>query len=340
MALANTNVIDLGAVDTAFVPELWSDEVVAAYKSNLVFANLVRKLNHKGKKGDTIYIPQPSRSTANRRATITAGYDVVPLAYAETTRLTVSINKHTEYSRLFDDLAEVQALESLRRFFTDDAGYAIAQAVDIDLIGVMIDGTTGATPGTTDYISSLYEGTIDASVVSYTADSFLDGDGTAINALNALADAYVQPQDAGIRAAVRILDLADVPMSNRHWAVRPETKEDLMGVARFTEDAFVGDRGSSNTIRNGLIGDVYGVDVYVTNQLPNIDASDSATVIGEVSLMFHSDSTVLVEQMGVRTQRQYQQQYLADLVTTDCIYGVANLRTGSIVPMLTGAATS
>jgi hypothetical protein len=37
-----------------FVPALWSDEVVAVYKSNLVYANLIRKLNHRGKKGDTI----------------------------------------------------------------------------------------------------------------------------------------------------------------------------------------------------------------------------------------------------------------------------------------------
>lgn len=35
-----------------FIPEVWSDEVIAAYKKNLVMANLVRKMNHKGKKGD------------------------------------------------------------------------------------------------------------------------------------------------------------------------------------------------------------------------------------------------------------------------------------------------
>jgi hypothetical protein len=35
-----------------FIPELWSDEVIGAYKSNLVVANVVTKLNHKGKKGD------------------------------------------------------------------------------------------------------------------------------------------------------------------------------------------------------------------------------------------------------------------------------------------------
>ena len=37
-----------------FIPEIWSDETIAAYKSKLVLANLVTKINFKGKKGDTL----------------------------------------------------------------------------------------------------------------------------------------------------------------------------------------------------------------------------------------------------------------------------------------------
>ena len=33
-----------------FIPEIWSDEVIAAYKKNLVLANLVRKMSFRGKK--------------------------------------------------------------------------------------------------------------------------------------------------------------------------------------------------------------------------------------------------------------------------------------------------
>jgi len=52
MALGTNNTT--AAVANNFIPELWSDEVIGAYKSNLVIANLVTKLSHKGKKGDTI----------------------------------------------------------------------------------------------------------------------------------------------------------------------------------------------------------------------------------------------------------------------------------------------
>lgn len=335
MAFENTNaIVANAAVDAAFIPELWSDEVVAAYKKNLVFANLVRKLNHRGKKGDTIYIPRPSRSVATRRSDTTTPYTVNVLAYSDSTRITVPIDKHTEYSRLFDDFAMVQSLESLRRFFTDDAGYAISQAVDVDLINEQL-----AVPFSTLSFVSGVEGTIDASASTYVANSAIEGDGSDLAALNATAGgSYQAIEDAGIRAAVRKLDQNDVPMANRHWAIRPETKETLIGLPRFTEEAFVGERGAGNSIRNGLVGDTYGVDVYVTNQLPQIDASDGATVLGQVSLFFHSDAEVLVEQMGVRTQQQYKQEFLADLMTADMIYGVKNLRDSSIVPIFSGTA--
>ena len=44
MALGTNNTT--AAVAGNFIPELWSDEVIGAYKSNLVIANLVTKLSH------------------------------------------------------------------------------------------------------------------------------------------------------------------------------------------------------------------------------------------------------------------------------------------------------
>ena len=44
-AFAPNNAVVKSAVDTAgFVPEVWSDEIVAAYKKNLVAANLIKKM--------------------------------------------------------------------------------------------------------------------------------------------------------------------------------------------------------------------------------------------------------------------------------------------------------
>ena len=44
-----TNQVTL-AVANNFIPELWSDEVIATYKQKLVLGNLVTKISFKGKK--------------------------------------------------------------------------------------------------------------------------------------------------------------------------------------------------------------------------------------------------------------------------------------------------
>ena len=89
-----------------FIPEIWSDEVIAAYEKNLVLANLVKKMSMQGKKGDTIHIPVPVRGTANAKVENQA----VTLQNNVDTEITVSINKHFEYSRLIEDITDVQAL--------------------------------------------------------------------------------------------------------------------------------------------------------------------------------------------------------------------------------------
>ncbi len=134
------------AITTAanFIPELWSDEVIAGYKKNLVLGGLVTKINHAGKKGDAINIPKPVRGSATAKAANTQ----VTLQGDTHGTVQVSINKHYEYSVLMEDITEVQALQSLRRFYTDDAGYALATQVDTDLFA-LTDGLQGGVVGGT-----------------------------------------------------------------------------------------------------------------------------------------------------------------------------------------------
>jgi hypothetical protein len=123
-----------------FIPEIWSDEIIAAYKKNLVMANLVMKMNFKGKKGDTIHIPAPTRGSASLKVAETA----VTLIAATEPEVQVSINRHFEYSRFIEDITEVQALASMRQFYTADAGYALGRAVDTDLIQLGRSSNGGA----------------------------------------------------------------------------------------------------------------------------------------------------------------------------------------------------
>ncbi len=280
-----------------FIPELWSDEVIAGYKANLVLGNLVTKINHAGKKGDTIHIPAPVRGSANVKAANTQ----VTLQGDTHSEVQVSINKHYEYSVLIEDITEVQALQSLRRFYTDDAGYALATQVDTDLFALS-EGFQGGVVGGTG--AALYEKAV------------IGGDGTTLYTGNSSNASDLT--DAGIRAMILKLDNADVPSDNRCMVIPPIAANDMLAINRFTEQQFI---GNGDAIKTGKIGSIYGMDVYVSSNCPSIN-SDAQ----RVGVMMHKDALCLAEQMGVRSQTQYKQEYLGDLFTADTLYGVAELR--------------
>jgi hypothetical protein len=58
--------------------------------------------------------------------------------------------------------------------------------------------------------------------------------------------------DAGIRKAIQILDDNDVPMEGRSLVVPPVARNSMLGIARFTEQAF---KGNGTTLINGEFGD-------------------------------------------------------------------------------------
>lgn len=288
-----------------FIPEIWSDEIVASYKKNLVAANLIKKMNFKGKKGDTVHIPSPTRGNASAKTANTQ----VNLIAATEGDIAITINQHWEYSRLIEDIVEAQALSSLRQFYTDDAGYALGRQVDTSLVqlGRSVQGGSG-----TNAYSGAFSGADGTT-------AYVAGANTGVGALT----------DAAIRRSIQRLDDQDVPMDGRFLLVPPSTRNTMMGIARFTEQAFVGEQGGGNTIRNGEIGNVYGIPVFVTT---NADTTSGSTAT-RICLLGHKDFAVLVEQMGVRTQTQYKQEYLGTLFTADVLYGVGELRDNAAVAL-------
>jgi hypothetical protein len=283
--------------------ELWSDEIVAAYKKSLVLANLVNKMPMVGKKGDTLHIPKPTRGVAAAKVENQA----VTIQNAVEDEVIVTVDKHFEYSRLIEDITDVQALASLRRFYTDDAGYALSKQVDDHLFE--LGKSLGDGDGSDWTHSNSFYMDATGGLTAYAEDTV------------AAADVF---SDAGFRAAIQQLDDADVPMDGRFIIVPPSVRNNIMGIDRYNSSDFVDGRG----VNNGQIGQLYGIDVYVTSNCPVIEtaANNSAGGAVKAGILGHKESMVLAEQMGVRSQTQYKQEFLSTLFTSDTLYGTKVIR--------------
>lgn len=318
-----------------WIPQMWQDEAIATYQAKTVMRNLVEVMQHQKNKGDTIIRPNPGRGDASVKAASTQ----VTLIADTANEILITINKHYEYSKLYEDIADMLALNGMRQFYTKDAGYALARRMDAELhkIGAVAQG--GSIAGAT----NLYEkGVIGGDgVTNFSGAS--NGNGTALT-------------DAGLRQAMQTLEDADVNTSECGLVVPPTVIRTLRGIARFTEQAFV---GNGDTIRTGRVGNLYGVEVYASSLCPwihvnSVTGTQSVTFTStaptgasfvddfgltvdwnttsptdtkyRACLLVHPDAMVLAEAQSVRVQQQYKQEYLGYLVTADCIFGTAELR--------------
>jgi N4-gp56 family major capsid protein len=262
-----------------FVPQIWSDEVIAEYEKNLVLAPLIKKMSMKGKKGDVIHVPSPIRGNSSQKVAETS----VSLIADVEDELVINIDQHWEYSRMIEDITETQALASLRRFYTSDAGYALARQADSVLF------TNGTKLGDGDGTSWVHSQTVmpaatTGAAIPYTIDT--------VDAANAFTDQTM-------RDALQILDDNDVPMMGRFFVIPPSLCNAIRGIERYNSTDFVNNKGTVN----GKIGEIYGVDVYVSTNVPVIETAADNAANGDVrgALLAHKDVYVMAEQIGVRS---------------------------------------
>lgn len=298
--------------NSAFIRELWSDEIIAAYKTNHVMVPLVVTMNHNKKKGDTVHVPRPNRGVASAKSAET---QVTLIANQETASV-YNIDQHWEYSRLIEDIVSIQADDTLRPFYTNDAGYALANRVDTDLHG------EGAKFAGADAAPTVEGSAYSKAVIGTPASSALVAwDDTA----NTNAGNAATITDEGVRLLCQELDDNNVPSMGRVLVVPPVEKRKMLGIDRQVVFDQVGEAGSNNGVRNGYVGPLYGSSVYVSTNCPTVADAGAATD-QRAALYFQKESLLLIEQLTPRTQTQYKQEWLGDLFTADILYGTGVLR--------------
>lgn len=131
-----------------FIPEVWTSDILDIVKTNLVMSNLVHRYDSmaygKGK-GDIIHIPTITEISASAKS---AGTDVTPTSNVET-KVDLTVDQHYYAAIDIEDIVKVQALDELRRAYTDAIAYGVTKQMDTSLteLATGFSQTTG-TAGT------------------------------------------------------------------------------------------------------------------------------------------------------------------------------------------------
>jgi len=283
MATGNITVSTAGV----FIPEDWINEVRAYREAKLVAANLIKRVDFVGQKGDVLHIPAVTEMTPRSK---TASNNVTYETFTEG-EFTLTIDRHRYAAFKIEDLAAIQSKYDLRSLYTKGAGYTIAKDIDSYILslgsglGSRMIGSTGATAW-------------DPNASSNT------GNGTDL-------------AEAGIRRAIERLDTADVPDDSRYLVVHPVQKNVLLAIARFTEYQMLGPGGIP--IKSGQFGEIFGVQTFITTRVPQILATDASTAYHE-NLLFHKDAFVIAVQLEPRVQADYDIDALAWKVVVDNVF--------------------
>ena len=186
-------------------------------------------------------------------------------------------------------------------------GYALGKQVDDDLF--TLGKSFGDGDGSNFVTSATFYNDVSTGTTAYAVDQVVVGD---------IFD------DSFLRDMIQKMDDADTPMDGRSLVIPPAMRNAIMGVDRYVSSDFVNGQG----VANGKIGELYGVDIYVSTNCPVLETASENSAGGAIrgALLCHKDTMVLAEQQGIRSQTQYKQEFLGTLYTADRLYGTQVLR--------------
>lgn len=268
-----------------FIPEIWSNRTLDATESKLVAAKLVSRYDDDiAAYGDTVHIPEVSNFSAARDKS--ADTEITLDALTEDEKV-IYINKHKYVAFAIEDRLAKQSKFDLVGHYTQKAGYAIAKAVDSDILALYSDFTT-----------------TDAG--SYEADI------SAASMVAAIQELMVNDVPREDQAFIIYSSQAAALQNVQQFAT-----VDYMGEMQKPTVTQTGPESAH------LYGTLYGIPVYYSTNV----STTSGTTNSVHNVLIHKEAWALAMQMAPRVQMQYSIKDVADIVLTDVLYGVKTTRT-------------
>lgn len=133
--------------------------------------------------------------------------------------------------------------------------------------------------------------------------------------------------DQVILAANRYLDDAKAPQTGRNLVVSPQGKQEMLNIDKYIRYDAIGRSGDQNSIANGQIGEIYGVKVFMSQNL----VVTAATPTQNNHLFFQTDAFAIAVQRDIKFASQRKEEYLGTLYVSQALWGGTALRTDHIV---------
>lgn len=290
-----------------FIPELWNAAILEPYKKNLIFGqDGIASTSYYGQitgMGDTVTINTLNDLTIKD---YTKGQDI-EIENLETTPTKVKIDQGKYFAFGVDDVDKIQAAGELQGVATRRAGIQLRDAADQYLSKVLAEGAhkdnkVGA-----------------MNVIKEDPHRVTTGD-TAYDALVALSER---------------LDDQSVPTEDRWVVIGSKTRSALLNDPRFVN---VDKSGTSEGLRNGVIGRVIGFDVMVSNNIQK-KGGTGKTPVTETLVAGVPDAFAFASQI-LKTEALRDQNQFRDIVRGLHVYGASVVRPEGIatVDVTVGAA--
>lgn len=228
---------------TNFIPEVWAAELLSSLKKSLVFAG--PQTVNRNYEGEVSQMGDTVHIVSISRPTVAAYVknvtSIVPETLTDADR-TLLIDQCNYFAFEVDDVDMRQSRNggALMSEAASEAAYAIADGIDLSVAALYADADT-------------------ANEISTTAIT------TGALALEGLVNLKVK------------LDNANVPQQGRYVIVPPWYLGKLLLSDTFVR---VDASGTSEALRNGLVGRAFGFDVFVSNNVTNVTGDDYLVCAG------------------------------------------------------------
>jgi N4-gp56 family major capsid protein len=275
-------------VGISFIPSIYSSNMLDSLKKNLVYAG-------------------PSVVNRDYEGEITAQGDSVKIrSMGRPTIGTYVKNSTTITPETLTDAQRTLLIDQAKYFAFELDDIDAAQSTGGELDTSLVEATYGLRDVADQYVAGLYTGAQSANQI-----------GTVSVTTAALA--YTQLR----RLAVK-LDEANVPQEGRYVVVPPWYYGLLLEDDKFVR---VDASGTSDGLRNGVVGMALGFDVLKSNNAPLVTGDDYAVIAGHPSAIAYAEQIVKVE--AYRPEDSF-----SDAIKGLHVYGAKLIRPDSIATVV------